>query len=112
MIAKTMPEKYEERKSALVESDNWFGNKRLIKFTFGNKHIRVRDPNNSEKLTHRWTMSMNLDGSSAETSKIIKSVTYYLHRSYKVRKIKVRQAPFELSRLAWGYFDIDMDIEF
>ena len=46
------------------------------------------------------------------TSKYIKSVTYHLHPTFKVNKIKLTEAPFLLSRVGWGYFEIQMDIEF
>ena len=46
------------------------------------------------------------------TSKYIKSVTYHLHHTFKPNKIKVSEAPFLLSRVGWGIFDVEMDIEF
>lgn len=47
-----------------------------------------------------------------ETAKFIKSVTYHLHPTFKPPVIKVTKAPFLLSRVGWGYFDIKMVIEF
>ena len=47
-----------------------------------------------------------------ETAKFIKSVTYHLHPTFKPSVIKVEQPPFLLSRIGWGYFDIDFDVEF
>ncbi len=47
-----------------------------------------------------------------ETSKFIKSVTYHLHPTFNPNKIKVEQAPFLLSRIGWGYFEVTMDVEF
>ena len=35
-----------------------------------------------------------------------------MHPTFKPNKIKVSEAPFLLSRLGWGYFEIEMDIEF
>ena len=46
------------------------------------------------------------------TAKYIKSVTYHLHPTFKPSVIKVTEAPFLLSRVGWGWFDIPMDIEF
>ena len=47
-----------------------------------------------------------------ETSKYIKSVTYHLHPTFKPKDIQVKEAPFLLSRLGWGYFDVEFDVEF
>ena len=47
-----------------------------------------------------------------ETSRYIKSVTYHLHPTFTPSKIKVTEAPFLLSRLGWGYFNVEMDVEF
>ena len=63
-------------------------------------------------LEHRWTMFVTLNDSTAETKKFIKTVTYHLHPTYAVNKFKLKEAPFLLSRVAWGYFEIEVDIEF
>ena len=39
-------------------------------------------------------------------------MTYHLHPTYAVSRIIVREAPFLLSRVAWGYFEVTMKIEF
>jgi len=39
-------------------------------------------------------------------------VTYHLHPTFKPSVIKVDEAPFLLSRVGWGYFTLEMDIEF
>ena len=57
-------------------------------------------------------MFLCLNGSTEETSKYIKSVTYHLHPTFKPPKIVVTEAPFLLSRVGWGYFEVTMDIEF
>ena len=57
-------------------------------------------------------MFVSLNGNPEETQRYIKSVTYHLHPTFKPNKIKVSEAPFLLSRVGWGYFEIEMDIEF
>ena len=57
-------------------------------------------------------MFVSLNGNPEETSKYIKSVTYHLHPTFRPNKIKVTEAPFLLSRLGWGWFEVEMDIEF
>lgn len=57
-------------------------------------------------------MFLSLNNSPEETKKYIKQVTYHLHPTFKPNKIVVKEAPFLLSRVGWGYFDIDMELEF
>ena len=116
-IAAAMGQQFKDKKAEQVANGEWFANKRLVKFSFGNTHEEVKNPvkwndDKSKSLTNRWCMFMSLSNDVAETSKFIKSVTYHLHPTYRVNKIKVTEAPFLLSRTAWGYFEISMDIEF
>ena len=111
-----MGTEYEERKAELEAAGEWLGNMRLVKFAFGNTHEDVVNPkasrsNPNTKNTHRWCMFVSLN-SPEETTRYIKSVTYHLHPTFKPSKIKVSEAPFLLSRIGWGLFDIEMDIEF
>ena len=91
---------------------------RLVKFAFGNTHEEVKKPQPAKsgaagtQNTHRWCMFVSLNGNPEETQKYIKSVTYHLHPTFRPNKIKVSKAPFLLSRLGWGYFEIEIDIEF
>lgn len=92
-------------------------NTRLMRFSYGNTHEMVQDPKifNEEydlKLEHRWCMFVSLNWNTKETARFIKSVTYHLHPTYKQSKIKITESPFLLSRVAWGYFEVKMVIEF
>ena len=51
-------------------------------------------------------MFVSLNGNPEETQRYIKSVTYHLHPTFRPNKIKVTEAPFLLSRLGWGYFEV------
>ena len=51
-------------------------------------------------------------GNTEETGKYIKSVTYELVQGFTPRIIKVTEPPFLLSRVGWGYFTLDVNIEF
>ena len=57
-------------------------------------------------------MFMAFNDDKDETNKFIKSVTYHLHPTFKPSVIKVTEAPFLLSRVGWGYFEVEMDVEF
>ena len=117
-IQEDVTELFEERKQELIKDGKWMGNKRQYRLAFGNTHELVEDPKPSiskpkTKNIHRWAMFITLNNESVdETSKFIKSVTYHLHPTFTPNKIKVEQAPFLLSRVGWGYFEITMDVEF
>ena len=57
-------------------------------------------------------MFVALNNDKEQTQKYIKKVTYHLHPTFKPNKIEIVQAPFLLARVGWGYFEIEMDIEF
>jgi len=57
-------------------------------------------------------MFFTLDSNTQLTKKFIKSVTYHLHPTYKINKIKISEPPFLLSRTAYGWFNIECYIEF
>ena len=52
------------------------------------------------------------DGRKEETANYVESVTYHLHPTFKPNVIKVEKAPFLLSRIGWGYFEVEIDIVF
>ena len=110
-------EEFEKQKNELIKTGKWRGDKRPIRFAFGNTHSDVKNPKSSiskpkEKNCHRWVMFVCLNNDKEATQKIIKSVTYHLHPTFKPSVIKVDEAPFLLSRIGWGYFDVEMEIEF
>ena len=116
-IAEAMGAQFEERKQELEAAGEWLANKRLVKFTFGNTHEEVKNPaparsDKTKTNTHRWCMFASLAQGADETGKFIKSVTYHLHPTFRPAVIKVTKAPFLLSRLGWGYFDVKMVVEF
>ena len=39
-------------------------------------------------------------------------MTYHLHPTFTPKDITVSKAPFLLSRIGWGYFDVEFDVEF
>ena len=57
-------------------------------------------------------MFVALASDKEKTGKFIKSVTYHLHPTFKPSVIKVAEAPFILSRIGWGYFEVHMEIVF
>lgn len=89
-----------------------------MKFTYGNTHktiknwVNPRRPNDPPKETNEWKMYITINGKTQNTAKYIKQVTYELHPTYRDNIIKVTEAPFAIRRLAYGYFDLKMTVEF
>jgi transcription initiation factor IIF auxiliary subunit len=52
------------------------------------------------------------DPNKDKVGKFVDSVTYHLHPTFKPSVIKVTEAPFLISRIGWGYFEIHMEIVF
>ena len=57
-------------------------------------------------------MFVCLNNDKDATQKIIKSVTYHLHPTARPAVIKVTEAPFLLSKVGWGYYEIKIEIQF
>ena len=56
-------------------------------------------------MAYRWAMFISLNNDKALTEHFISKVSYTLHKSYGRRRYEeVTEAPFLLSRTAWGYF--------
>ena len=117
-IKAEMGEQFEERKAELEKEGNW-NLKRLLRFAFGNTHEELKKENAqaarsdpSKQNIHRWAMFVAFNDNKDETARYIKSVTYHLHPTFRPNKIKVSEAPFLLSRLGWGYFPVEFDVEF
>ena len=57
-------------------------------------------------------MFVAFNDNKEETKRFIKSVTYHLHPTFTPSVIKVEEAPFLLSRLGWGWFTVEFEVEF
>ena len=89
----------------------------MLRLSFGNTYEEVKNPrrartNKDEYNSHRWGMFMTFNNDTNLTEKYIKSVTYHLVPGFRPRTIKVNKAPFILSRIGYGYFTVEFDIEF
>ena len=115
-IAIQFEKEFEEAKTDQIAQGVWRGTKIPMRFAYGNTHEDVINPkqagNTEHKNSHRWGMFLTLNNDTASTNKYIKSVTYRLHPSFTPNVIKLDKAPFLISRIGWGYFDIIVDVEF
>jgi hypothetical protein len=108
---------FEERKAELIEEGEWFGEGgALIKMCLGNNYEKVKVPTvrgrNGEICNHRWAMFLTLNNDKKLTERYIKEVRYELHPTYKISKITIKEAPFMLSRCAYGSFNIEATVVF
>lgn len=77
------------------------------KIILGNHHELVgRDDSDN---VHKWTLFVRQDGF---TEKIIKSVIVKLHPTFTPSQITLSHSPFEMTRLGWGVFLINLEIHF
>jgi transcription initiation factor IIF auxiliary subunit len=117
-IEKAFSPEYLARKEELILAGEWVKDLSTVLFSIGNTHENVANPkrahsNKDELNSHRWTMYVSMaNGKAEESSKYIKSVTYHLCYGFNPRVIKVTQAPFLLARVGWGYFDVELVVEY
>ena len=69
-------EAFEERKAELVEQGQWRGDKRPVRFAFGNTYSKVANPTKVQGLPglfneHRWVMFVCLNNNKDETQQLI-----------------------------------------
>jgi hypothetical protein len=86
-----------------------------IKILYGNTHKLVENPKKSRtepntQNKHKWCMFVKTDGYDSE--KVIRKVTFGLHPTFGVSEIEVKSAPFAMTKVGWGTFDIPVKIDF
>lgn len=115
-IQREMGQQFEERKSELIAAGEWLRNKYIVKFMYGNTYELVQNPrmnrSGTKSMAHRWGTFVTINGDPALTSRYIKSVTYHLHPTYPEPVVKTEKPPFELTKLAWGWFEVRFEIVF
>ena len=75
----------------------------------GNMHELKR---NEENNKHLWTMFVSTKKNNLVSSRDIDQVIYNLHPTFNPSRIIVKDAPYLLKRLGWGYFEIGITIKF
>jgi len=85
-----------------------------LKLNFGNTHAIVPHPKKEGETSHRWRAHLRIENLTDEQiQEYIQYVEFELHHTYVgEKKIKKFKAPFELERLAWGYFNLPIKIFF
>lgn len=88
--------------------------------TFGNRHelLSDEDPAIREdhsvpagvKSNHKWTMELRTENS--EDAALIEKVVYTLHSSFRNPIVEVFEAPYRLTRVGWGIFDVQAVVHF
>jgi YEATS domain-containing protein 4 len=81
----------------------------------GNAHELVKSAKPSRtggklKNSHRWTMKVAIHDD--DTSRFIEKVVFKLHPTFKMNTVEVKQAPFQLSKIGWGEFEIGIEVHF
>ena len=82
-----------------------------LKFNYGNTWKEVPHPKKPGETSNNWRAHLKLV--NEDSQKYIKYVEFELHPTYAGDKIiKKCKAPFEIERLAWGYFNLPITIYF
>lgn len=77
----------------------------------GDKTVKVRVGNTSNQINEKsweWRCFVALhDGDDAK----IRSVTFKLHPTFSPSEIRVKKAPFEVTKKGWGTFEVSIEIK-
>jgi len=75
---------------------------------YGNLHKAVE---RTDGNVHEWTVFVEeVRAKEAETTSYVKQVTYKLHPTFQPSVVTLDSAPFALSRVGWGTFNIGIEI--
>lgn len=100
------PNTYEERrKEEEVERGQRVGEGGVegVMILIGNRHRLVRGEETANK--HDWTFFVR-----TSRPDIVEEVRVNLHPTFRPPRLVLRQPPFEVRRLGWGYFTIEAQI--
>ena len=91
-------DKIEKKDKMIIEKEQKEPNFDEITFKIGNTHKKQTND------THLWKVYLQ------ESNDMIKSVTFFLHPTFKNNEILISKAPFEIERTGWGTFAIKMEV--
>jgi hypothetical protein len=114
-IKKAHPKEYESRQKVITEYRKKTKDVFKLRLLYGNTHKLVENPKKSRTADnttnkHKWCMFVKT--CDYDTSKLVRKVVYGLHPTFGATEIEVKEAPFELSRVGWGSFEIPIKIYF
>jgi len=65
-----------------------------------------------DKDWKKWTLYLHFEGDEQETGKFIEKVVVKLHETFRPPVLEFKKPPFEVSRVGWGVFEINMTLHF
>eukprot|EP00347_Sterkiella_histriomuscorum_P016628 403352460 len=112
--------KFKERLEELKTQGLLEGNQIRIKFIYGNDHKPVQNPKKvgqDNYNANEWTTFVRLVpnqglNSNDSIKRYIQKVRFGLHPTFGVTEIDVKSAPFQMTRIGWGVFNIPIEIFF
>jgi transcription initiation factor IIF auxiliary subunit len=112
-LATKFPIEYKKRLEMLEEYEKEQLNYIKIKILYGNTHQLVENPKKSRtggeaSNKHKWCMFVKTNGE--EEKNYIRKVEFGMHPTFGCTEIEVKSAPFEISRIGWGTFDIPVKV--
>ena len=95
---------------------NWMGNNVQIVWEIGNTWEELpdkrKDKTKGYPMVNRYELFVRVRDHPKLTEKIVKSVKYELHPTYKTPIHTVNEYPFSHKNIAWGVFYIPITITF
>jgi len=68
--------------------------------------------NGRDKNWKKWTLYLDFEGRNGESASYIEKVVVKLHPTFSPPVLEFKKPPFEVSRVGWGVFEINLTVHF
>ncbi|KAL9657559.1 hypothetical protein ABK040_000986 [Willaertia magna] len=108
------PKEYNERLKEIKEEQEILEKTQLIKkkFFIGNLHSLVSREEEGDSNIHKWTFFVRGEDQNDDLEEFIDHIKVDLHPTFRPPTIILRNQPYVVTRLGWGYFTIRIKIYF
>ena len=97
-VANKFPDEFQVRKTELVAQGLWCSNKICVQLQYGNDWREIKKPKKGRQgydLENEWTMYLKTPSDPNMINKIVESITFKLHPTYKVPVVTINNAPWK-----------------
>ncbi|EAS03606.2 YEATS family protein (macronuclear) [Tetrahymena thermophila SB210] len=114
-LAQQFPTEFAKRLEEAKRQEQLKANSVFLIIEYGNSHEYEQNPlqsqsNPSKQNQHRWCCFVKLSNLEGKESDYIERVEFKLHETFKQPLVITNKAPFQVSRLGWGTFQIPIKI--
>jgi len=103
-------ERIEENKADMEEEKH----KIVKKLVVGNDCTSVpkKTKNEDDKDWKRWTLYLDMENEKDDIEKYLDKIVVHLHPTFSPPVLEFKKPPFQVERVGWGVFNIDITLYF